>query len=82
MQKIVITIYHVNFQEKLQGDEFAEKVIFSDEAIFHVSGKVNCHDVCIWGKQNEHEFVEHVHDSLKVNAVSASYVYRLFSFVE
>ena len=34
------TQFCVNFQEKLMEDGFAEKVIFSDEATFHVSGKV------------------------------------------
>jgi hypothetical protein len=27
-------------------------VVFSDKAIFHVSGKVNVHNCCIWALQN------------------------------
>ena len=37
------TRFCVNFQEKLQEDEFAKEAIFSDKATFHVSGKVNSH---------------------------------------
>jgi hypothetical protein len=33
-------------------DHFLEKVQFSDEATFHVSGAVNRHNVGIWGLWN------------------------------
>ena len=72
------TQFCVNFQKKLPGNRFAEKVIFSDEVIFHASGKVNRHNVRVWGTQNAHEFVEHVRDSPKVSvfcAISALKVY-------
>ena len=39
------TLFCVNFQEKLQEDGFAEKVIFSDEATFDIPGKTNRHSV-------------------------------------
>ena len=42
------TQFHVNFQVKLQEDGFAEEVIFSYEATFFVSGKVNSHNVLVW----------------------------------
>ena len=38
----------MDFQQLLEEDGFAEKLIFSDKATFHVCGKVNCHDVHIW----------------------------------
>jgi hypothetical protein len=40
--------------------------LFSDEAIFHVSGKANRHNVRIQGSENPHH-VEHIWDSPKVN---------------
>jgi len=41
--------------------------MFSDEVTFHLSGKVNRHNVRIWGTENPHEIVEHVRDSPKLN---------------
>ena len=38
---------------------------FSDEATFHVSGKVNKHNIQIWGSQNPCEVLER--DSPKIN---------------
>ena len=38
-------------QEKLEEDEFNERLVFSDESTFHTNGKVNKHNVCIWGKK-------------------------------
>ena len=37
----------VDFQQQLEEDGFAEKLVFSDEAMFHVCvcGKVNRHNV-------------------------------------
>ncbi|PSN51130.1 hypothetical protein C0J52_21619 [Blattella germanica] len=48
-------------QNAIDSDNtFAERIVFSDEATFHVSGKVNKHNVRIWGLQNPHEHIEHV----------------------
>ena len=58
----------MEMQEKIDNeDDFLEKVIFSDEATFHLSGKVNKQNVRIWGTENPREFVEHMRDSPKVN---------------
>ncbi|PSN43644.1 hypothetical protein C0J52_16671 [Blattella germanica] len=49
----------------------------------NVSGKVNKHNVRIWGLQNPPEHIEHVRDSPKVNvffAISHSSVYGPFFF--
>jgi len=46
---------------------FLKRICFSDEATFHVSGKVNRHNCRIWGTQNPHAFIEHERDSMKVN---------------
>ncbi|PNF43471.1 hypothetical protein B7P43_G10811, partial [Cryptotermes secundus] len=57
---------------KNMGDEsFLPRVIFSDEATFHVSGKVNRHNVRIRGLQNPRVTLEHVRDSTKFNVFCA-----------
>ena len=77
----LVTRFCVNFQEKLQENGFAEKVFFLMRPTFHVSGKVNRHNVRVWGTQNAHGYVEHGRDFPKVTvfcAVSASKVYGPF----
>jgi hypothetical protein len=54
-------------------DHFLEKVQFSDEATFHVSGAVNRRNVRIWGSENPHAYVEHQRDSPKVNVFCVIY---------
>ena len=52
----------------LEDDEDdLKKVIFTDEACFHASWKVNRHNVSIWGSENPHMVMEHIRDSPKVN---------------
>jgi hypothetical protein len=48
-------------------DGYLPKILFSGEAIFHVSGKVNRHNVRIWGSENPHHVIENIRDSPKVN---------------
>jgi hypothetical protein len=55
----------------MEDDKFLPRVIFSDEATFHLCGKVNRHNVSIWGLQNPHTTLEHERDSPKVNAFCA-----------
>jgi hypothetical protein len=52
--------------------DYLYKVVFSDEATFHLSGKINRHNVRIWGTENPHETVEHVLDSPKLNVFCAT----------
>src|SRR5207253_3199142 len=47
--------------------EYLNRILFSDESTFHVPGKVNRHNVRIWGTENPHEVKEHERDSPKVN---------------
>jgi hypothetical protein len=47
------------------GDHFLEKVQFTNEATFHVSGAVNRRNARIWRSEDPHAFVEHQRDSLK-----------------
>ena len=57
--------------ERIDVDnEYLQRVCFSDESTFHLSGKVNRHNVRIWGSQNPHVVVEHQRDSPKVNVWS------------
>ena len=73
----------VDMQEKLEEDEFNERLVFSDESTFHTNGKVNRHNVSIWGKENPHATIEHERDSAKVNvfcAISKNHVHGLFFF--
>jgi hypothetical protein len=45
--------------EQLETDpDFAQKIIFSDEAHFHVGGYVNKQNCRIWGSENPREFVQ------------------------
>ena len=48
-------------------DDFFNRLIFGDESTFHFSGKVNKHNVRIWGTKNPRELVQYVRDSPKVN---------------
>ena len=72
----------VDMQEKLE-DEFNECLVFSDEATLHTNGKVNRHNVGIWGEENPHATIEHERDSPKVNvfcAISKKRVHGPFFF--
>lgn len=64
---------------------FLKKVIFSDEATFHVSGKVNRHNCRIWGTENPHNVREQERDSPKINvwcALAIDEVIGPFFFAE
>ena len=69
---------------QMEDDEnFCSLLIFSDEATFHLNGKVNRHNVRIWGTENPHEIIQYERDSPKVNvfcAVSCNKVYGPFFF--
>ena len=47
--------FAVNMLQRISEDEaFLKRVCFSDEATFHVSGKLNKHNVRIWRLENPH----------------------------
>ena len=48
-------------------EDYLKKVMFTDEACFHASGKVNQHNVRIWGSESHHVVIEHICDSPPVN---------------
>jgi hypothetical protein len=69
-----------------EDDTFSHRLIFfSDEATFQLSGKVNCHNVQIWGTAHPHTTTEHERDSPKQNVFCAIFftnIYRSSFFAE
>ena len=47
------------------------RLVFSEEVTFHLSGKVNRHQVSTWGTHHPYEAVEHQRDYPKVNVFCA-----------
>ncbi len=43
----------------MEDDGFDDWLVFSDEATFHVIGKVNTHNTSICGTENPHELLGH-----------------------
>jgi hypothetical protein len=48
------------------ADFMKKKIMFSDEAKFHVSGKVHRHNVKIWRTENPHTVRQHICESPKI----------------
>ena len=61
----------IAMQQKMEDDGFDDRLVFSDEAAFHVNGKVNKHNTRIWGTEIPHELLEHQRDSPKVTVFCA-----------
>jgi len=62
----------VQLQDLMSSDDhFLEKVQFSHDATFHVSGAVNRRNVRIWGSENPHTYVGHKRDSPNCNVFCA-----------
>ena len=60
--------FAVNMLERISEDEtFLRRVCFSNEATFHVSGKLNKQNVRIWGSEKFHGTREIERNSPKVN---------------
>ena len=58
-------------QRSEEDDDFFNRLIFGDESTFHLSGKVNKHDVRLWGTENPRELVQYVQDSPNFNVFCA-----------
>lgn len=87
MQSLLPTDYEkrlnfcISMQQAMENEEFANCLVFSDEATFHLNGKVNRHNVRIWSMENPCIIVEHERNSPKLNvfcAVSKTKVYGPF----
>lgn len=75
----------IKMQDAITEEGFLDRVVFSDESTFHISGKVNKHNVRIWGTENPLEIVQHERASPKINvfcAKSTQKVYGPFFFCE
>ena len=46
---------------------YLKRIVFTNEATWHVSGRVDEHNVRVWGSENSHKFREIVQHSPKVN---------------
>jgi hypothetical protein len=71
--------------QEAEEDDIVNRLVFSDEAIFHTNGKVNRHNCRIWGTQKHQEIIEYERDSPRVNvfcALSLQELYGPFFFAE
>ncbi|GBN62182.1 hypothetical protein AVEN_63532-1 [Araneus ventricosus] len=72
-------------QVSMEDEAMADRLIFSDESTFHISGKVNRYNSRIWGAEKPSTVIEHERDSAKVNvfcAISSRKLYGPFFFSE
>jgi hypothetical protein len=70
-------------KNKKKMSHLSHALFFSDEATFHLSGKVNRHNVRIWALEQPHATVVHQRYSPKINvfcAISSKKVYCPFFF--
>ena len=58
-------------QAMLEEDGFDDRLVFSDETTFHLTGKLSKSNTRIWGTEHPHLTLEHVRDSPKVNVFYA-----------
>jgi hypothetical protein len=59
-------------------DDFLTHLTFSDESMFHLRGKVNCHNVRIWDTEAPLAGIEQESDLPKVNVFRAILYTRVF----
>ncbi|PNF26044.1 hypothetical protein B7P43_G06350 [Cryptotermes secundus] len=77
--RVVRLNFCIEMQERFEVEGFADTLIFSDGATFHLCGKLNRHSVRIWGTR------QHVRDSPEANvfcAISKKNVYGPIFFAE
>ena len=48
----------IKMQDAMTEEGFLDRVVFSDESTFHISGKVPRHNVRLWGTENPHEMLQ------------------------
>jgi hypothetical protein len=66
-------------------DGFEDRLVFTDEATFHLCGKVNRHNLRFWGTEHPRATLQHERDSPKVNvfcAITNRSVFGSFFFAE
>jgi hypothetical protein len=58
--------FTANMLNEIDNDKlFLQRIAFSDEATFHISGHVHRHNIRIWGHEHPYAIVEHERDSPK-----------------
>jgi len=45
----------------------------------NVCSKINHHNICIWGSENPHDFIQHEQDNQKLNTVCAISVEKMYA---
>ena len=92
--QILQKIYPTDYQKRVtyaksvldKGNDFINRIVFSDESTFHLSGKVFRHNCRIWGTEKptgENNILQHDRNSPKVNVLcglSNGRVYGPFFF--
>lgn len=82
--KVTRSEFCTNLQALMENDDnLLSSIIFSDEATFNLHGRVNRHNVRIWGSENPRATLEIERDSPKLNvfcAISERTVYGPFFF--
>jgi hypothetical protein len=53
----------VDLQERLEVDGFEDRLVFTDEATFHLCGKVSSHNLRFWGTETPCATLQHERDS-------------------
>jgi hypothetical protein len=85
-QKFATHLAVIFFQNLKTTNKLSKaKIVFSDEAIFHLSGHINQLDVRIWRSNSPHAVIEVTRNSHKFSVfctVSKQYVFGLFCFTE
>jgi hypothetical protein len=64
--------------DMLLEDDTLPRLIFCEEATFHLSGKVSRHNVRTWGLENPQEIVQHERDSPENNVFSAVSIRKIY----
>ena len=63
------------------NDSYFNRILFSDEATFNVSGCINRHNSQIWGAQQQNEFFQYIRDFLKANLCCGLHDYVVTCFM-
>jgi hypothetical protein len=62
----------INIKQHFKEKSFIQEFIFSNEAMFHLHGKANRHNVCTWDTESPRAAIQHVPDSPKLNVFCAT----------
>ncbi|GFT13385.1 hypothetical protein NPIL_256851 [Nephila pilipes] len=60
-----------------ENDDFADRPVFTDEATFYISGRVNMQNVHFWGPDNLKFTEQHVRDSPELQESIEKFILQL-----